>query len=611
MGGKAADPNKAAMKQQEAQMERLDGLSMPELEEYILQNPELVGLLDAEQLGGSALEEISLDPKAREAQLAALDSLQDYSETGVTDTDKYAMEQMLGQVGASTKSNQANIEADMARRGMDSSGAALMSQMNAQQTGANNARQQAMQQAASGQQNRMAALGQLATQSGNMQNADYSRQANAASAKDAIAQANAANRYQTNAANLSARQSIENQRANTANQQSQVGNQIAQQNFNNEYARTGAQGNVANSMSNIAGNAQQGPSGLQAGLSGAATGAGIAASMGPAGVAAAPYAAAGGAALGLLGAMEDGGIAKKYADGGVHSNFQDGIDSRRKEAAEKEEKQHDAFKKKYMKKVRNELMDDGERRDIPSAKLHAKDGAVVNKYAEGGLKFDMMQQEPRSVDDINTNLRPPTMMEAPSEERDTIAEAVYNTKLAPQEELSGKESGMDMQKTLGALSSLIGSGESAPKQRLELGSNAVANPENIMNPVGPQNFANPYGEMQFKDGGCASNKYENGGTMYASDGMGDIVNSGMESYAGDRVDAKINDGEMILNVPQQQRLMDIIKGEESVDNIGESDIVEGVPRDYRDSLHEEKSEGSLDGTKLRGLEQLLKMLGEQ
>ena len=588
MGGKAADPNKAAMKQQEAQMERLDGLSMPELEEYILQNPELVGLLDAEQLGGSALEEISLDPKAREAQLAALDSLQDYSETGVTDTDKYAMEQMLGQVGASTRSNQANIEADMARRGMDSSGAALMSQMNAQQTGANNARQQAMQQAASGQQNRMAALGQLATQSGNMQNADYSRQANAASAKDAIAQANAANRYQTNAANLSARQSIENQRANTANQQSQVGNQIAQQNFNNEYARTGAQGNVANSMSNIAGNAQQGPSGLQSGLSGAATGAGIAASMGPAGVAAAPWAAAIGGGLGLLGAMEDGGIAKKYADGGVHSNFQDGIDSRRKEAAEKEEKQHDAFKKKYMKKVRNELMDDGERRDIPSAKLHAEDGAVFNK--------DLMMQD---INNLGQGKKVDNM--AVLGQDNDLTSADIQTNEQAQELLPQEGSKMDYGKALGALSSLMGSGESAPKQKLQLQQNAVANPENVMNPVGPQNFANPYGEMQFEDGG----------TMYASDGMGDIVDSGMESYAGDRVDAKINDGEMILNVPQQQRLMDIIKGEESVDNIGESDIVEGVPRDYRDSLHEEKSEGSLDGTKLRGLEQLLKMLGEQ
>jgi hypothetical protein len=445
------------------QLERLNDIDIPDIEKQkiLLENPELVGLLEAEQLGASSLDEISLDPKAREAQLAALESLRGYSEEGVTDTDKYAMEQMLGQVGASTKSNQANIEADMARRGMDSSGAALMSQMNAQQTGANNARQQAMQQAASGQQNRMAALGQLATQSGNMQNADYSRQANAASAKDAIAQANAANRYQTNAANLGARQAIENQRANISNQNQAYNKGLEQQQFNNELSKAGAQNQASGNLANMYSQQGQAKAAADAATVGAVAGIGSS----------------------FIGA-EDGGVISNYHNGGVHDNFQDGIDSRRKEAAEKEEKQHDAFKKKYMKKVHNELMD-GDRRDIPSASLHAKDG------------------------------------------------------------------------------------------------------------------------------GCASKKYENGGTMYASDGMGDIVDSGMESYAGDRVDAKINDGEMILNVPQQQRLMDIIKGEESVDNMGESDIVEGVPRDYRDSLHEEKSEGSLGGTKLRGLEQLLKMLGEQ
>lgn len=409
-GGKEDPAAKAAMDIQKEQMERLSELSLPELEEYILENPELVGLLEAEELGDSALEEITLDPAAREAQLAALSSLQEYADEGLTDTDKYAMEQMLGDVAAQSQSQQADIEADMARKGMDSSGAALMAKMNADQQGANQAREKAMQMAAQGSQNRMSALNQLASQSGNMQQADYSRQANTASAKDAIARSNAANRQDVNQANLANRQSIENQRANTANLQSQVGNSIAQQNFNNAYQKAGGQGGVANQMSGIAAGAQQGPSVGQSAISGAATGASIGG----------PWGAAIGGGLGAISAMEDGGIARKgYEDGG---------------------------------------------------------------YAEDG-------------------------------------------------------------------------------------------------------------------------------EMFSSDGMGEIVDSGMESYADDRVDAKVNDGEMVINIPQQERLMGIIRGEESVDNLGNDDIVEGVPREFSEELHERSESGQSD--RVRGLERLIDMLGKE
>ena len=66
---------------------------------------------------------------------------------------------------------------------------------------------------------------------------------------------------------------------------------------------------------------------------------------------------------------------------------------------------------------------------------------------------------------------------------------------------------------------------------------------------------------------------------------------------------------MILNIPQQQRLMDVLRGEESLDNLGDSDIIEGVPRDYRDELHE-KSEGN-ENKRAKGLKALLDALGEE
>jgi hypothetical protein len=60
-----------------------------------------------------------------------------------------------------------------------------------------------------------------------------------------------------------------------------------------------------------------------------------------------------------------------------------------------------------------------------------------------------------------------------------------------------------------------------------------------------------------------------------------------QSYVGDRVDAKINSGEMVLNLDQQQRLLDVLRGHARPAEIKENkeDIVE--PADKKDTnLHE-------------------------
>ncbi len=99
---------------------------------------------------------------------------------------------------------------------------------------------------------------------------------------------------------------------------------------------------------------------------------------------------------------------------------------------------------------------------------------------------------------------------------------------------------------------------------------------------------------------------EDGDLMFDSEGEGAVV--GGDSFERDRVDARLNSGEAVLNVAQQQRLMDILRGEESVDNLGEDDIVEGVPEDYQHEL-KEKIDGGED-MKVSGLKKLLSALGE-
>jgi hypothetical protein len=110
------------------------------------------------------------------------------------------------------------------------------------------------------------------------------------------------------------------------------------------------------------------------------------------------------------------------------------------------------------------------------------------------------------------------------------------------------------------------------------------------------------------------NSLENGGLAYAdggnvphymSDGSGEIVPG--DSLAGDRIDAKLNAGEAVLNVPQQQRLMDVIRGEEDLTALGDEDIIEGVPESYRNKLHGKEDKKQTMG---KGFQRLLEMLGK-
>ena len=239
------------------QMERLDAIDLPDIEKMklALQSPELVGLLEAEGIDPSELENITEDSGLRQNQLDALNMLREQADQGLTAGDKYQMEQMLGDVAANERASQKQIENQMAQRGMESSGAALMAKQANKQSSANAAREKAMQMAAQAQQNKMGALAQLGQQSGNMAAQDFNRQSQVASAKDAISRANAMNRQNVNAQNLAARQNIANQQSNIANQQQTYNKGLHQQQFQNEMSKAGAQNvasqNLANQFSQI------------------------------------------------------------------------------------------------------------------------------------------------------------------------------------------------------------------------------------------------------------------------------------------------------------------------------------------------------------------------
>ena len=148
---------------------------------------------------------------------------------------------------------------------------------------------------------------------------------------------------------------------------------------------------------------------------------------------------------------------------------------------------------------------------------------------------------------------------------------------------------------------------SNPKQKNYSLQNNVGQVQNMLSVPNQQRFTNPYME----DGGvaegcdCGTKKAEDGSLMFTSDGQGDIVEG--DSFERDRVDAKLNSGEMVLNAAQQQRLMDMLRGKISVDEMGDGEIVEGVPADYQEDLYED---GKTEDNKIEGLKKLLEALGK-
>ena len=564
MGKKQKIPaeQREAMAAQAEQMKMLKELPLPELQELVLKNPELVGLLEAEELGPSALEDVQTDPRLAETQMQALQSIKERAEQGLTSEDKLAMEQMLGQADAAAKSRQQGLMQEMARRGTLDSGASLAASLAGQQSTASNARQQAMQMAAQSSANRLQAAQQMGSMAGQMEQADFGRQANLASAKDRIAQANAATRMQTSQQNLAARQAIENQKAALGNQATMYNISRDQQQFNNQLAKHGASQSAINAYAQMTSQVpQRGGTGQMLGtLAGAAIGGAKGGWKG-----AQVGAKAGGSAGGLLDNLfKDGGVVRAE-DGDLMYRPQN------------TEIQVPAI----FQNNQTPAMLTPPPVSEPEVKVPSGLDIFSRKLTDTELKNTFSPQRSEYVTKEKETADIPYRKEFGG--LGGSGEKVVGNDVSKKSAPAKKEKGMSDEE-LSAIEDIaesLGSQQKTKQPELNLNTNVqFAQPENVlaksMQPA--QQFANPFAAQ---DGGTYYNA-EDGDLMYKSDNDGDIVQG--DSFAGDRVDAKLNSGEMVLNVSQQQRLMDLLRGKADIEDLGDKDIVEGVPRDYQEKL---------------------------
>lgn len=247
LGGNAAKKaakEASAIQEQNYQRNKalLESIGIPSIEaqEIALNNPEYVGELVSETVGDTDLKNISTDPTLRRDQMNALAELRETSQKGLSTVDRMSMDELVQDANASDKARRDTIMSQMEQRGNVDSGAHLANQLSSSQAANQQANQNAMMLAKQAQQNRMNALNSMASTASQIEAQDYGRQANAATAQDAIQKFNAQVRNNAGQYNNQAQQQLANQRAANANQQEIYNKGLQQQDYNNRLNRAQA-----------------------------------------------------------------------------------------------------------------------------------------------------------------------------------------------------------------------------------------------------------------------------------------------------------------------------------------------------------------------------------
>ena len=235
-----------AAKMRDEAVRRLEEVGIPtvEAQRIVLESPELVGLQEYQQMGPSAMEDISTDPRLKQAQMDALSKMQEMGGSGLTEAEKAQAMLMQREVAGEEQARQKSILQEMAQRGIGGSGVELAARLSSSQGAADRRAVQQAQLAAQAQQRALQAITQGGSLAGNMQSTEFGQKAQQASAADQIAQFNAAQRAQIDAANLANRQAVANQQAAISNQQETFNKSLLQQDYNNRMRKAESVANM-------------------------------------------------------------------------------------------------------------------------------------------------------------------------------------------------------------------------------------------------------------------------------------------------------------------------------------------------------------------------------
>lgn len=311
----SAGDKQAQMDQLQQIYARYANLEVPDTEKMrlALEDYKSAGTLtptgeNATQISGTkdALQDITVDPRLRQAQLGQLQALSKLGESGLSPVEMAQLGQLNRQTESDAKARTDAMLQQQDARGVGSSEAALMARMQQGQSAAN--RQQAASEnlAATAFQNALQARASAANLGATMEGTQYAQAKNIADALNSREMYNAQQNASVNqrnidrfnnaqAANLQNAQNLSNTNTTSHNQQQQYNKELEQRKFDNTMAKygamSGAQQNVGNAYGNKAAATQQMWNNIGGGMGNAFTAYGMnQAKAAPAAPAAAPAA---------------------------------------------------------------------------------------------------------------------------------------------------------------------------------------------------------------------------------------------------------------------------------------------------------------------------------
>lgn len=207
----------------------------------------------------SGMNDISIDPRLREAQMGALESISEMGETGFTPAEQAALRTARRDAAGEAQAKSAQLLSEFQRRGMGGSGAELAARLQAGQSSADRLSQEGDRLAQMSQERALNALAQQASLGSQIRGQDFGEQSDIAKAQDAINQFNTANQQNvqsrnvanTNSANLrnlGEKQRIGESNTGLSNQEQQLNKQLIQQRFQNEIQKAGGVGTQLNAI---------------------------------------------------------------------------------------------------------------------------------------------------------------------------------------------------------------------------------------------------------------------------------------------------------------------------------------------------------------------------
>jgi hypothetical protein len=603
----------------------VDKLTIEDLQ-YSLKKPELVGLLEPEELENLKMTTVAADPRLKGVQEEGLAQLQELTKTGVTEEDRGALREIKRDVGARDQARTESILAEMAKSGTLDSGNRLATLLHAGQ-------QSTQREAEAGDrlgrqigEGRRDAMGKVANLARSMREQDIADQVRVAQAKDNANKFNLGTRMNTKRENLASRQNMLNaqiamenkQRAQDVQAKKDLhGIQMGRAKFKaapmtnmaNLYGQRAA-GESRASQERAAGNMAllKGGAGAASGFMGAGGGAGGMSGMlssfagadggvrppegnnyfagGVAMAAPMILKAAQGISESQDQAMKDLGAnpydnlgipmelpeGDEYAIGGV-KNEHGGMDysgygpslmtaaGGNPDVRDFSERYGD-----YEKDLESDNFEESERRR--RSEFFRGDSGRSQAYKGGNEKYKerFRKNFGSPLDYIKSGYEQLTREDEPKAGVETLSKMSNNVgsslsdklqkSLSEKKKSSAKRGPSSLEKAASGMGASAYSGlnntsmvgpETGDTQPI-----SVTQAPDLMAMFQPQSQA-PY--RPFIDGRpCAD-----GGMAYEDGGEGTIIDSGMESYAGDHLRDRINDGEMVINVEQQDSLNNLIK----------------------------------------------------